>query len=185
MRSVTWGILAVCACASGGLAHADTYVYSDDTTGGPTWNRPVEALTSLSTVGTDVPFHALDFWVDVSGGYDLENTAGSNLDGMLFLYHLGFNPKDPLHKAVDGDDDSGPDFRPGIFGFSLTAGEQYTLVFTGFQNTDEGTFTNRISGPGGIYAETLPEPGTLALTLAGLAGLAMLRRRRREAPPTR
>ena len=50
----------------------------------------------------------------------------------------------------------------------------------GFANNSVGSFDNEISGPGTITLSegVIPEPATVGILLAGLAGLRLLRRRK-------
>ena len=170
--------------------------FAGDTTGDPTFNRPV-SLTSLSSTGTAVPYEVIPFHVTVPGDYVFTsisgNTAPENYDGYLLLYSNGFDAGDPLSNLLAGDDDFDPDGGGPLtstggsristtggnsFGTpgALSSGVQYYLVQTGFNNTDFGAYTGLAEGPGAITFGFVPEPGSLSLLALG--GLALLRRRR-------
>lgn len=72
-------LLAVCAFGLSAPALAGTTTFTGDTTGGPTFNRPVtngnSAPTTLSLVGTDVAYGYKVFSVDTSGSYDFVLTG--------------------------------------------------------------------------------------------------------------
>jgi hypothetical protein len=155
-----------------------TTCYIGDTTGAPTWNRPSgPTFTSLSTFATATPYDAMPFTVDTTGTYQLSSDQSSGQpeqwDGYLFLYQGAFDPMDPLTNGIAGDDDG-----PGGIGTSLienaslTAGELYYLVTTGYDNDDFGPFENCVIGPG--TATFIPEPAALLLLVVG--GLALRRR---------
>ncbi|MBV9385926.1 MAG: PEP-CTERM sorting domain-containing protein [Chroococcidiopsidaceae cyanobacterium CP_BM_ER_R8_30] len=175
---------------------AATVSYSADTTGQPTFNRPhtpgfegttANPTTALSSNGTNVPYYSQPFFVDTTGAYDIAGTQ--NFDGVQFLYQNSFDPTNSLTNLVSAND-SFPDFGTSSFyGVPLTAGSQYLLVTSGFDNSSFGTFTNTISGPvsapssGKITLGTVPEPssvmGTVALGILG-GGLMLNRKRKRN-----
>jgi hypothetical protein len=69
----------------------------------------------------------------------------------------------------------------------MSAGTQYFLVTSGFDNSSFGTFTNRISGPvsapssGKITLGTVPEPSSVMGTVAfGVLGGGLMLRRKLE-----
>jgi hypothetical protein len=76
-------------------------------------------------------------------------------------------------------DDSGLRLRPPASGDSIAvrAGSAYTLSFSNTQ--DSFTHSARVDGVS-VQASVVPEPGTWALSLAGLTGVATAARRRRE-----
>jgi hypothetical protein len=155
-------------------ATAATLTYSDTTVGGPSWQRPHSGIPpTWVTSSTGYAFHVLSFVVDTSGSYNLVTTAAS-FDNYLILYRDAFNPAAPLTNALAADDDSGTGLNSAIYNFALSSGVDYYLVTSSFSRTDSGTFTNQLSGPGNIAA---PEPATILLTLAGLAGVLVLRKR--------
>lgn len=169
------------------------YVYSGTTVGGPTWNRPLYASppVSLSAVGTNVAYSAFGFTSTSAGTFDFLSTAtSSSFDNYLFLYLVSFNPLSPLANALIGSDDfvSGVTTSAG-FSYALLAGQSYVLVTSGFANSDAGTFDNSIScGVNNqrscgivpnVPQSTVPEPASVVLVMAGLAGVFVVSRRRK------
>ncbi|MCB9596685.1 MAG: hypothetical protein H6719_28430 [Sandaracinaceae bacterium] len=118
-----------------------------DTTGGPTWNRPVAAsacpATTLSAAGTMVPYETRV----------VTNTSGSALtvtletmtgyDSYLIVYAGTTIPADTL-MCLEADDDSGtsPD---ALLMFTLAPGASAVIVVSGFDNADLGPYTLQIT----------------------------------------
>lgn len=161
-----------------------------DTTGSPTFNRPLVDLSGLSAVGTDVAYDSFSFSVDTAGTYTFFSLALPLLplnnfpvwDNFIILYAGGFDPNSPLSNAVMANDDANNDANNigrSRFDFGLSTDVAYTLVTTGFANDDFGRYLNVIRGPGEITAP-VPEPETYALLLAGLAVVGFVAGRRRQ-----
>ena len=133
-------------------AEANIITLTGNTAGGPTYNRPIEDLSALSGVGLSVPYNAYMITANASGSYTFLTTG--QFDTFAFLYGLSFNPATPLANALIGDDDliSPPPFTTSGFAFALTANTNYYYVTTGFANSDSGTFSSTIGGPGTISA---------------------------------
>lgn len=183
--SKIWLVGSILALGSGivgiDTAQAATFTYSGDTTGQPTWNRPIAGNppTSLSGVGTAVRYDVFQFNIDTSGSYSFNSS--SPYDNYGFLYQGSFNAATPLANVIVGDDDSagGSDYA---FTTNLSTGTNYFLVSTGFDNTtDFGTFSTTINGLGNVNnpATSVPEPFTVIGTLIG--GTAALRMRKKLA----
>ena len=112
-------------------------------------------------------------------------------DGYLFVYQAPFDPNNQTANFVAGDDDgAGGIGTSDINGVSLAADTTYVVVTTGFQNGDEGTFTNTINCPtatvtlgpyapvNAVPAPTMSAGGLAALALVlGLVGLVVVRSR--------
>lgn len=185
----------------GAQAFAVDAFWSGDTTGDPSWNRPT-SFSSLSGVGTAVPYEVQDFWVTASGQYVFEVDGNSHPDTYILVYSGSFNAGTPLANLIAGDDDfsgtftvlsgTGQGFASSRIalgessnyggagtGLNLTANTQYYAVVTGFGNTDFGTYRAGIgNGPGDVRLGAVPEPGTMIALGAGLAALAARRRRK-------
>lgn len=165
-------------------AEAATFQYSGDTTGNPTWNRPVEGTppVELSVIGDAVPYNVQGFEVDAAGEYSFEVVSASNFDPYLFLYQGSFNPANPLsgNSALIGNDDPYVGNSLSQFSYSLNAGAKYYLVTTGFRNQDFGSFTNEIAGNGAVTAlAPVPEPEEWAMMMVGSALVSFQIRRKK------
>lgn len=150
MRTTLLALLASLA-----VSWAGSYTYNGDTTDKPVWNRPVqngtEPPTSLSAVGTEVPYEPLGFAVNQFGNYSLQ-TAGlvpSAWDVFGALYANGFDPANPLANCLRANDASD---IPGLVNFTylLNPGTRFVFVTTGFFNSDYGQYQFSVTGPGGI-----------------------------------
>lgn len=193
-RTLVAGALAALLAFTATPALAQNF--AGNTTGDPTFNRPFDQA-SLSGSGTAVPYEVIPFHVTVPGDYVFTTVSGNVspefYDGYLLLYANGFDAGDPLANVVAGDDDFDQDGAGPLsataasristtggnsFGTpgTLSAGVQYYLVQTGFNNTDFGAYTGFAEGPGAISFGFVPEPGSLSLLALG--ALALLRRRR-------
>ena len=176
------GALALIASLSFGLpAAAGTVVIDGDTTGGPTYNRPLATMTGLSGTGTNVAYQVTTFTVSTSGAYSLLSEAG--YDNFLGLYAGAFGPTQPLLNALAYNDDLDSLMRTSGFTTNLLAGVSYFAVASGFGNNDFGAYKLTISGPGdiGLSSSAVPEPATWAMMIAGFGLVASALRRRKGA----
>lgn len=192
-------ILVLALCGAVASAFAQTAFWSGDTTGGSTFNRP-SSFSTLSGVGTAVPYQVQPFWVTVGGTYSFEVNGGSHTDTYALAYS-SFDPNNPLLGLMDGDDDFSGSFSllsgtgqgwassviapgegtnySGGTGLILNANTQYYAVVTGYGNSDFGSYDAAIGGgQGRVVLGAVPEPATMLALFAGVAGLAARRRRK-------
>ncbi|MEH1784170.1 hypothetical protein [Nostoc sp.] len=166
-------------------SQASTISYSGDTTNAPTFNRPqtegfeggTNPPTSLSSNGTAVPYYSQPFLVDTTGLYNIKGSQA--FLGIQFLYQNSFNPTTPLVNLLSGNDPFPDEGTSGFSGLSLTTNNQYFLVTTGFDNSNNsfGTFTNTITGPSNITL--VPEPSSIASTVVfGIFGSSLILKRK-------
>lgn len=168
-------ICAIAALGWAGSAQAATYTYSGDTTNAPTYNRAFEDFSGLSILGDAVNYQSLAFTVTATGSYNFVSTA-DGWDNFLFLYAPSFNPAAATVNGLIANDDL-VDIGSSGFSWTLTAGNSYVLVTTGFETGfDFGRYTNTISGAGNVTA--VPEPASYALMALGVLGVAAAVRRR-------
>lgn len=166
-------VAAAVLCGSARPAQAAIITVTGDTTGKPTFNRPLEDLSGLSAVGTAVAYDTLTFSASVSGAYTFLTTG--MFDTFSILYSGSFLPGSALTNAVVANDDLiSPPFTTSGFASTLTAGATYVLVTTGFGQTDFGAYSITIGGPGNL---TVPEPVATGLLGLGLLGVASWRKR--------
>jgi len=177
--------ISAAAMVAAAPAMAATFVGAT-TLASPTFNRPLEngtsAPTSLSGVGTAVHYQAVNFTVATSGTYTFLMSAlnPAGWDTYLGLYANSFSPTAPLTNVRIYNDDF-PTIGLSGFSFALTAGTSYIALATGFDNTDVGSYSLAINGPGAVtFANAVPEPATWAMMLVGfgMIGTAMRYRRR-------
>jgi hypothetical protein len=159
-----------------------TISYTGNTTGGPTWRRPVASSatncgTSLSGVGTATPYSTQQFYVNTAGSYDISSVQ-NGFDGYIFLYRDSFDPTNQFANCVGGNDDGlGGIGTSDMLGVPLDANRTYIIVTTGFGNSDFGPFTNTISGPGNITLGAFvaaPPVAVDTLRTGGLIALMLL-----------
>lgn len=172
---------AAAACLVAAPASAAEIV--GDTTGNPTWNRPVGGGPGLSGVGTATPYEAIPFTVDAAGNYVLALSAlTANFDIYLHLYQNSFDPNNQLSNLLAGNDDGGPGLD-SLLNFGLATGTSYFAVVSGFSNSDFGSYRLAVTGPGNVsIGGAVPEPTTWAMMLIGFGfvGGAMRSAKRRQ-----
>lgn len=152
--------------------------FSGTTEAMATWNRPSSPST-LSSVGTDVAYSVVPFHVDTTTSYEIESLF-PDADGVLCLYEGGFDPADQLTNLV-GYMDIGYLGEADFGTADLTAGKQYYLVVTGYENIDFGAFAGTITSgnplaPGQATLGLVPEPASALLVLGAFS--VLVRRRR-------
>ena len=154
MKHTRQFLVALALGAAAQASIADIVTTTGTTTSGPTFNRPLEDLSALSMIGTAVRYDAYSFRVGTSGEYSFLTTA--QFDTFAFLYAPSLNAAAPLANSLIGNDD-----RVGLttsgFAYGLTAGVDYTLITTAFENGDAGFYSSTIGGSGAITA-TAPVP---------------------------
>jgi len=163
-------------------ASAQTF-FMGDTTGGPTFNRPIGNGPSLSGIGTNVAYEVTEFSVSASGAYTFNvNTLTNGFDTYLFLYQGNFDPLNQFGNFLAGNDDGGPGFNSQI-GINLSTGIDYLAVVSGFNNRDFGAYELSARGPGvATITSVIPEPTTWLMMIVGFAGVGLqIRRRNRQA----
>lgn len=160
------------------LAPANAAGFSGTTTGGPEWVRPFADGTCCSGLGP-VRYATQQFQLSADDTCDVSSTQ-NGWDGYLFVYLDPFNPLSQTTNFLAGDDDgAGGIGTSDIDDLTLAANTTYVVVTTGFENGEEGTFTNTISCPAatvrlGPFTEPVAVPSISAAGLAALASLLML-----------
>lgn len=147
--------------------------FTGTTTGGPTWNRPVNVGTgasgscTLSAGATNVPHRVLTFTVPATGAYTV-TTTWSAFDGFLLLYAGTFNAADPcLNLIALNDDFGGGTTQSQIALEQLSAGVTYRLVLTGFGNSSFGAYTGTFAGPAPVSITGITATAAYSGTTAG------------------
>ncbi len=123
----------------------------------PVWLRPLAAsacpASGFSAVGTAVPYNTfvlcntsggpltLDFAMDGA-----QEGAYTHTDPYLVLYDGQTIPADAL-QCLDGDDDGGSGNGSLATAVTIADGAFVTVVASGFDNTDIGTYAIRIVAP--------------------------------------
>ncbi|MDZ8187176.1 MAG: PEP-CTERM sorting domain-containing protein [Nostoc sp. ChiSLP02] len=161
-------------------AQAFDFTYTGTTIGESTWTRPFVAQnanipTLPSGIGTVTSYNTFGFKVETEGLYDFLSiaTTPKEWDNYLFLYSDNFNPNQPLLNAVIGNDGFPKKGLSGFKNVSLSTDKNYFLVTTGYSDSSQGIFENRISGPGTIV-KAVPEPAMiLGSAIAILIGWIM------------
>lgn len=178
-------LAAFCCIAS---AQAEIVTFSGNDTDEPRFNRPVEDMSELSAIGTNVPYDAFEFTVSAPGTYSFLTTGFEPrarefreirdfdaYDTITFLYGDSFNPDSPLTNLLMSNDDL-VSFTTSGFAYDLDVGSRYVYVITGFENNFFNRHSTTIGGPGVISA--VPEPDAWIMMGFGLAALGLVSRRR-------
>jgi hypothetical protein len=130
------------------------WVYSQSSINGsltassPTFNRPLEDMSGLSSYGTNVYYSVLRLTVTTTGTKTIDCVSSlldpTDPDSFGFLYGPGgFNPASPLTNLIAADDDK--DYTGGDYDFQInynfTATGTYYVVVTTYSNDVTGAFT--------------------------------------------
>jgi hypothetical protein len=160
----------IALAASFVAAPAMAQVYNGDTTGGPTWARPVLLLPPPpSGVGSAVPYEVVPLVVGADGTYSfLMERTGTFWDPSLLLYEGSFSPTDQFTGRIAANDDCAATGFQSCFDIGLLTGVSYFAVATGFGNNDFGTYSLTVRGPGTVTffpddqggGGVIPEPAT-------------------------
>ncbi|MCG9912213.1 MAG: PKD domain-containing protein [Flavobacteriales bacterium] len=127
--------------------------FSGNTSGAPTYNRPLSiaqgGACANSAVGTAVPFATHSFVAPSTGAYSFSTCGNASFDTFLAMYQNPFNPAGACagNTFVASNDDACS--LQSTLNVTLTAGVSYTLVVTGFSNTSFGPYTVVTTNPAG------------------------------------
>jgi hypothetical protein len=168
MKRFFFATTTALALVAGSAALAQSSIVNGDTTGAPTWNRPIGAGPGLSGTGTATPFQTVNVTITQPLSFSAETTVAS-FDTYLHLYQTSFDPNAQLTNLVAGDDDGGAGLLSLINAASdgpFTPG-QYIVVVSGFSNGSFGTYTLEINGAilgftGALLDELQATAGTFA-----------------------
>jgi large repetitive protein len=124
--------------------------YTGNTTGAPTFNRPLTmtqgGTCANATTGAATPYTSHTFTAPSTGSYTFA-TCGATWDSFIALYQNAFNPAGLCagNTYVAGNDDfCGAQSSITV---NLTAGTSYTLVVCGWSNADFGAYTVTTTNP--------------------------------------
>ena len=139
--------------------------YSGNTTCGPTYNRATlmnqGGTCANSGTGTAVPYVTHSFVAPATGAYVFSLCGNATWDTFLALYQSPFSPTglcagNTLIEA--SDDDCGGALLQSEVTVTLVQGTAYTLVVSGFTNTDVGAYTITSTSPASPSVEWYTTP---------------------------
>lgn len=143
-------------------AAASLTTASGTTTGGTTFARPDDAGSgasgSCSVESGAFPFATETFTAGTAGDYVVAADWTGGHDGFLALYDNSFTPSDPCAGLIAVNDDilfqndGFNDLSASLIETELQAGATYTVVATGYDPSESGTYALRVAGPGGVVA---------------------------------
>jgi len=139
-------------------------VFDGSTARGPLWHRPF-FIGGISGLGP-VVYDAMEFQVDVSGGYDIESIVPTG-NNFAYIYRGGFDPENPLENLLDYGLGNGSSWDGSPQGTSrisamLFEGETYHLVVSQWSASQPGQpYTNTVTGPGVFIMSDNTIPGDL------------------------
>lgn len=124
---------------------ATTYSFTGSTTNGPLFDRP----GSSDPFTQDSRYSAQSF--QVASNTTCRVISTQSFDGYLLLYNGPFNPNAPASNLVAQADDA-PEFQYSteLADFQVAAHQVYTLVTTGYQQSNFGEFSNLIQCNGQV-----------------------------------
>lgn len=124
------------------------HTWNGTTIGAPVYHRTAEGAppTALDTQATAVPYTVYR----ITPGTDaiahlLVISLTPGYDPFTALYHTDFDPNRPLENVLLANDDRGSTERSGFEDVLLTAGTDYFLVVSGYNNADFGDFQLTVS----------------------------------------
>jgi hypothetical protein len=181
-----------------GATHAHAAYAEQESTGGPTNDAP--------SIAEDVGTLQDDGFLFISGERQSSSGGGSSADFFRFdvgtVQQVGFTIETPSASAMpvvglfndatpnlllaSAFDDNSTSSRFLSFSYQLTPGTYYAAVSgyrTGWQDFDGGghsgwTYSLLLNSVAVVPAAPVPEPGAMAMLLAGLGVLGMVARRR-------
>jgi hypothetical protein len=143
-----WMLLALVVFPASEVAADQTFAYHGRTVGKPRWERPEGVGPELSTRGA-VRYEVQSFFPSRPSVCNIFNTG--NYDTYLHLYEVPvgtpFDPEAPLKGLIAGADDGtlGLDVQSAeLLGVEVSPLFDYHLVTSGFDERDEGSYTNVI-----------------------------------------
>jgi hypothetical protein len=145
-------LVALVLLAHVAVTSAVTTTFSGDTTGQPTWNRPVSGnppVPPASGVGTAVNFITFEVRVTVTGSYTFQTQSDTFDDPFMVLYEISFSPTNQFQNVIEANDDDGVGTH-SLITRTLTSGTLYIVVITSFFNNAFGAFDLVFDGPSAV-----------------------------------
>ncbi|KNX40259.1 hypothetical protein ROTO_31950 [Roseovarius tolerans] len=102
MKRFFFATTTVLAMVAGSAALAQSSIINGDTTGAPTWNRPIGAGPGLSGSGNATPFQTVNVTITQPLSFSAETTV-AGFDTYLHLYQTGFDPNAMADPCVSHD----------------------------------------------------------------------------------
>ncbi len=140
-----------------------TTVISGNTNDVPNWD-PLAGRPFHTDGGCcetyDPPYEMVEFEVTMTGSYTVVQTP-TGYDGVFYIYTDPLDLSGPFATTtyVAGADDFGTDGAETVV-VTLTQGEMYYLISTGYLTADTGNYVTTFTGPGSILVQQA-NPGDL------------------------